>query len=239
MFAHGVFSWLPLSLCARCVSNPLRLLLLDPLWQLLRPLAMGTVRVCDWYVHVHVQQPFPSFSCARSVKDVTYVHSTRPCATLIPSCPVRWGRQQCTTMTRRNKRNTFIRDLETLPKDLIIENERGATILGYPLFSPRLLIPHIDPPQFQMIIPETGTLQCISNDIISSFHQLYPFGYDEEQEQAQKKWFVMMDFKNRYDMDDQGWCYSWTFNNERWKSKNGIVRRRVWVRLSTTDTSID
>ncbi|CCD25966.2 Spo73p NDAI_0G01910 [Naumovozyma dairenensis CBS 421] len=131
-------------------------------------------------------------------------------------------------------KNTFIKDLEAFPKDIIIENERGLTFLGYPFYSPRLLIPRIDPPQFQIFIHSTGLLQCVSDDIIQSFQYFYPLESQFDEENAIKndeKWFVMMDFKDRYDMDDQGWCYSWSFNNSRWKSKNGIVRRRVWVKL--------
>ena len=58
---------------------------------------------------------------------------------------------------------------------------------------------------------------------------MYP--YDLKSPLKGYKWFVSMDHANRYDTDDQGWCYSWRFRSVRWKAHGGFVRKRYWVRL--------
>ncbi|CAD6621657.1 HN1_G0001190.mRNA.1.CDS.1 [Saccharomyces cerevisiae] len=141
-------------------------------------------------------------------------------------------------------KNHFLKDFSALPEDVLIENERGVTLLGYPLFSPKILLPHVDPPQFQRLNTENGSLIALSKNTISNFIELYPIDLSTERTAGSSssqmtKWFVLMDYKEKYDIDDQGWCYSWNFNNSRWKSKNGLVRRRVWVRLPTTSHGLD
>ncbi|CAI1951472.1 hypothetical protein SEUBUCD646_0E01300 [Saccharomyces eubayanus] len=141
-------------------------------------------------------------------------------------------------------KNNFLKDVSALPDDVLIENERGITLLGYPVFSPKILVPPFDPPQFQRLNTENGSLIPLSKNTISNFTELYPIDLATERvagngNSQQTKWFVLMDFDERYDSDDQGWCYSWNFNNSRWKSKNGLVRRRVWVRISAASHSLD
>ncbi|CCF60679.1 hypothetical protein KAFR_0L00720 [Kazachstania africana CBS 2517] len=119
-------------------------------------------------------------------------------------------------------------------KNLIIENQRGLILLGYPFFSPSLLLPILDPPEFQLVflkdnlsnIAKITCLNKISNKTSNCLDQLFPL--DSECVKEKQKWYVLMACD---DIDDQGWCYSWTFNNRRWKSKNGIVRRRIWIKL--------
>lgn len=130
----------------------------------------------------------------------------------------------------------FLKDIAGLPEDIIIENERGISFLGYPFFSSKLLLPHVDPSNFQIINLEDRLLKNISNEFIHSIGDLYPLTKNESKccVNSTVKWFVLMDFKDKLDMDDQGWLYSWHFNSLRWKSKHGVVRRRVWVKLPDT-----
>lgn len=106
--------------------------------------------------------------------------------------------------------------------NVIVENQRGITLLGYPFFSPKILLPRFDPSNFQMMNSEKGTL----NDIRGSHRSVkdvFPLDAGEEV----GRWFVDM----RYgDVDDQGWVYSWNFNHGRWRGRKGLVRRRIWVR---------
>lgn len=131
------------------------------------------------------------------------------------------------------KQKLFLKDLDGLPEDIFVENERGVGLLGYPFFSAKLLIPRIDPSNFQIVNTEDRLLRNISNASVHSIAGLYPLTKDEGREKANgpSKWFVLMDFKDKLDMDDQGWLYSWHFSTYRWKSKHGFVRRRVWVKL--------
>lgn len=123
-----------------------------------------------------------------------------------------------------------------LSNDIVIENQRGLTVLGYTLYSPHLLFPGIDPPQYQIVYCEPGDeeadniiLNSLSNKILSSFEQLYPIDFNPAKETIENtKWYILMSIE---DTDDQGWNYSWSFRSKRWKYKNGLVRRRVWVKL--------
>ncbi|SMN19956.1 similar to Saccharomyces cerevisiae YER046W SPO73 Meiosis-specific protein of unknown function, required for spore wall formation during sporulation [Maudiozyma saulgeensis] len=126
-----------------------------------------------------------------------------------------------------------------ISNDIVIENQRGITLIGYTLYSPHLLIPRIDPPQYQIIYFDGKegddreqakiTFTSLSNKILHSFEQLYPMDFQlNETASKQHKWYVLMSVE---DTDDDGWDYSWSFRSKRWKYKNGLVRRRVWVRL--------
>ncbi|CCK72751.1 Spo73p KNAG_0L01310 [Huiozyma naganishii CBS 8797] len=128
--------------------------------------------------------------------------------------------------------------------DTIIENERGLTVLGYPIFSPKFLLPHLDPANFQLVLDHGHLveLNVLNTRNSHSLDELYPLPWVDSQaaaaggvapgagaDSAETGWFVQM--SNRDDTDDQGWCYSWSFGCHRWKSKNGFVRKRMWVRL--------
>lgn len=108
--------------------------------------------------------------------------------------------------------------------DVIIENQRGFTLLGYPFFSPKLLFPRLDPNNFQIMNREKGTLIDIRSNR-RSIRDVFPLeGYDRC-----GRWFVDMRVGN---VDDQGWVYSWNFSHGRWRDGKGLVRRRIWVRHS-------
>lgn len=138
------------------------------------------------------------------------------------------------------KEKQFLKDLDDLPEDIFVENERGVSLLGYPFYSARLLIPRIDPTNYQIINTENRVLRNISNSSVHSIAGMYPLTRDEARHggEGPSKWFVLMAFKDKLDMDDQGWLYSWHFNTERWKSKHGFVRRRVWVKLPEIDSPV-
>lgn len=129
-----------------------------------------------------------------------------------------------------------------LPEEVIVENERGFTVLGYPLYSSKMLFPRFDPPQFQLYNKATGKMVSVAMNrikVATSIDNIFPLNLNEYAVEGHwnadgddYKWFVMMDANGTWDSDEQGWFYSWNFNNRRWKCKNGIVRRRIWIRLS-------
>ena len=47
--------------------------------------------------------------------------------------------------------------------DIIVENQRGIKLLGIPFFSSSLLLPGIDPPNYQLVI----SVKCEKNSIIT------------------------------------------------------------------------
>lgn len=126
------------------------------------------------------------------------------------------------------RQKAFFKCIDQLPEDIVVENQRGICLLGYPFFSAKLLVPRVDPTNFQLVNTKDGVLRNISNASIRTVAELYPL---VEKGNASLKWFVLMEFGEKVDMDDQGWVYSWHFSTERWKSKHGFVRRRVWARL--------
>ncbi|SCU78300.1 LAFA_0A05952g1_1 [Lachancea sp. 'fantastica'] len=110
--------------------------------------------------------------------------------------------------------------------DIITEYQRGLTVLGYPFFSPNLLLRGIDPPQFQLVGPDGQTAE--KGEIKPGGGQ-WPL--DLHSHTRDFKWFVSMNHANRYETDDQGWTYSWRFHSSHWKASRGFVRKRFWVRL--------
>ncbi|SCU81494.1 LANO_0B03290g1_1 [Lachancea nothofagi CBS 11611] len=111
-------------------------------------------------------------------------------------------------------------------RDILVEHQRGMTVLGYPVFSPNLLIRGVDPPQFQLIGPDG---ESVEKGEIKAGAGMWPL--DLNSRSGDFKWFVSMDHANRYETDDQGWSYGWRFRSKRWKASNGFVRKRFWVRL--------
>ncbi|AAS51815.2 ADL105Cp [Eremothecium gossypii ATCC 10895] len=143
-------------------------------------------------------------------------------------------------------------ELQGVSEHIIVENQRGITLFGYPFFSNKLLIPKVDPPQFhtekeqQPISTTTSNYYGNTNNkLLLPLHFRYtgtlgaegtgrlrgrPASGGSDDEFA---WFVSMDYRGQYDIDDQGWCYSWSFRSKYWKGKSGFVRKRFWVRLPT------
>lgn len=125
-------------------------------------------------------------------------------------------------------RNSLFKGISgKLPEDSLVENERGITLFGIPMFSSSLLMPHLDPTHWQIINVEDMKLKNIGEHSLLSRGELYPLAKSAH---VGEKWFVLMDFGDTVDMDDQGWLYSWSFDSSRWKSKHGFVRRRIWVK---------
>ena len=127
--------------------------------------------------------------------------------------------------------------------DIVVENQRGFTVIGYTLYSPHLLIPKVDPPQYQIVYYETDDdgkkdqtkikFTTLSKKILHSFEQFYPIDFQPDDTSPKDyKWYALVSLK---DTDDDGWNYSWFFRNKRWKYRNGFVRRRIWVKLLEID----
>ncbi|EDO16145.1 hypothetical protein Kpol_1070p28 [Vanderwaltozyma polyspora DSM 70294] len=148
-------------------------------------------------------------------------------------------------LTQLPKMLGLLATIDSLPEEVIIENERGISVLGYPLFSSKLLVPQLDPPQFQLYNKlQNNLVSIVINrlNIVTSIEKIFPLNLNENNHNYHStdncKWFVLMDYNGTLDSDDQGWFYSWNFNNNRWKSKNGIVRRRIWIRMSSSNDYI-
>lgn len=124
--------------------------------------------------------------------------------------------------------------------EVVIENQRGITLFGFMWYSPHLLVPKVDPPQYQIVYFEENkehngdysiniSLSKLSNRILRSFEPFYPLDFVAPGVQLpETKWHILMSIE---DTDDDGWNYSWAFGSRHWKYRNGLVRRRVWVRL--------
>lgn len=112
--------------------------------------------------------------------------------------------------------------------DVIIENQRGITLWGYPFFSAKLLLRRLDPCNFQIMNREKGTLIDVRENH-RPVKEIFPLERPEEV----GKWFIDMRVG---DVDDQGWTYSWNFSHGRWRAEKGFVRRRVWVRHNMEET---
>ncbi|AET39425.1 Spo73p Ecym_4367 [Eremothecium cymbalariae DBVPG len=183
----------------------------------------------------------------------------------------------CGQQVERTNKGGFNGGLR-VAEQVIVENQRGITVFGYPFFSNKLLIPKVDPPQFhtekdhlpistatsnyygntnnKLLLPlnfrhlgfasggvgggersegegssEVGGSSSGSTFGVSSHGRVE--GQDEE-----FAWFVSMDHQGQYDIDDQGWCYSWSFRSKYWKGKNGFVRKRFWIRLPTRNDNL-
>lgn len=104
--------------------------------------------------------------------------------------------------------------------DILIENERGAIILGFPFYT-KYMLP-CDPPSFTNI----------NGSKITNL-KLFPLP-DLNWNWTWDKWYVIMSD----DTDDQGWIYSWRFGSNHWRGEQKFgcfVRKRLWLRLREKD----
>ncbi|KAF5093132.1 hypothetical protein D0Z00_004230 [Geotrichum galactomycetum] len=106
--------------------------------------------------------------------------------------------------------------------EVLIENQRGWFLFGFPFFSANTLFP-LDPSPWTC--GPAGATTAPGD--ISSFPLPAP-GW----EWAWSRWYIDMG----YDVDDQGWSYSFNFgSNSRWHGSHvwfhSFVRRRRWIRL--------
>ncbi|CCE62287.1 hypothetical protein TPHA_0C01310 [Tetrapisispora phaffii CBS 4417] len=135
--------------------------------------------------------------------------------------------------------------LDSLPEEVIIENERGFTMLGHTVYSSKMLVPKLDPPRFQLYNKFTKKIISIlvnRTNLSKTIENIFPIKLVENLDSNTKnggaypfEWYVLVDNDGKLDNDDQGWFYSWNFRNEHWKNKNGIVRRRIWIRLKDNE----
>ncbi|KAG7810573.1 hypothetical protein KL921_003068 [Ogataea angusta] len=102
--------------------------------------------------------------------------------------------------------------------EVIIENQRGATLLGIPMYSRESLLYPLDPPKFQ----------TLRGHAITSLN-LYPLP-SRSWRWSWNNWYILM----IQDVDQEGWVYSKVrFGSSKWKGIGrfgNFVRRRVWVR---------
>lgn len=105
--------------------------------------------------------------------------------------------------------------------EVLIENQRGWLFLGFPFFSANMLVPS-DPAEWTC---GASGLATAPGDISS-----YPLP-TPSWEWSWRRWYIDM----AYDVDDQGWSYSWSFGSKTWHGSHvwfhSFVRRRRWIRL--------
>lgn len=103
--------------------------------------------------------------------------------------------------------------------DILYENQRGWFLCGIPLYSHRSLL-NFD--------PATWVTHDFRNSPVNITNAQLP---DPSWEWAWRRWYVDMS----WDVDDQGWQYSFSFSSSSWHGSqpwfHSFVRRRRWVRL--------
>ncbi|KAG7748834.1 hypothetical protein KL911_002210 [Ogataea haglerorum] len=121
----------------------------------------------------------------------------------------------------------FVGGEDTYKYEVIIENQRGATVLGMPLYSRESLLYPLDPPKFQ----------TLKGHAITSL-SLYPLP-SRSWRWSWNNWFILM----IQDVDQEGWVYSKVrFGSSKWKGIGrfgNFVRRRVWVRKRELVPGVD
>ncbi|VEU21347.1 DEKNAAC102396, partial [Brettanomyces naardenensis] len=90
--------------------------------------------------------------------------------------------------------------------EIIIENQRGSTVFGVPMYSNRSLFHPIDPPKFQTL-----------NGHSLGNMGMYPLP-GRNSRWSWRSWQVLM----INDVDEDGWIYSsFRFGSRRWRGKGG------------------
>ncbi|QPG72781.1 hypothetical protein FOA43_000083 [Brettanomyces nanus] len=104
--------------------------------------------------------------------------------------------------------------------EIIVENQRGSTLFGVPMYSKQSMFYGADPPTFQAL-----------NGCGLGNMGIYPLP-GRDWRWSWDSWHVMM----ISDVDEDGWVYSnIRFGSKYWKGTRGfgrMVRRRVWVRMA-------
>lgn len=127
--------------------------------------------------------------------------------------------------------------------DLLIENERGLILFGYPLFNKNLLISNFDPPPFTNIFNEKVNISHsgTSTGSITYNMNLIPIVNGSNWSWSWDKWHILM---LNDDIDDQGWLYSGVSFHSRvnWRGRYRIgdnVRKRYWIRAKETKINFE
>ena len=131
---------------------------------------------------------------------------------------VRRGQQKVKGLLQYRIKNKNFRDSDT-EIDVLYENQRGSWLFGTPLFSSKSLL-NFDPAAWT-----TGTNHTSSVNVTNA--QLP----DPSWQWDWKMWYVDMSL----DVDEQGWQYSFMFQNRYpWHGTHpwcySFVRRRRWIR---------
>ncbi len=126
---------------------------------------------------------------------------------------------------QRSDSNHSLLHLLDIKFEFIIENQRGSTILGIPMYANQFLLQPLDPPRFQTL--NGKALESVL---------MYPLP-GTNWEWAWNEWHILM----LNNVDENGWTYSGTsFGSKRWNSSRYLgkfVRRRIWLRMAERNFS--
>lgn len=104
--------------------------------------------------------------------------------------------------------------------EVIIENQRGATLFGSKLYSKESVLYPLDPPKYQTLTGQNLANLAMYPEPANNWHWSW------------KQWHVMM----INDVDEEGWIYSAIrFGGYHWTGAGkfgNFVRRRIWIRMS-------
>lgn len=104
--------------------------------------------------------------------------------------------------------------------EVIIENQRGATLFGSKLYSKESVLYPLDPPKYQTLTGQNLSSITMYPEPANNWHWSW------------KQWHVMM----INDVDEEGWIYSAVrFGGYHWTGVGkfgNFVRRRIWIRMS-------
>jgi hypothetical protein len=111
--------------------------------------------------------------------------------------------------------------------EVIIENQRGATLFGSKLYSKESVLYPLDPPKYQTLTGQNLTHLSMYPEPANNWHWSW------------EQWHVMM----INDVDEEGWIYSAVrFGSYHWAGVGkfgNFVRRRIWVRLAERSKTED
>lgn len=103
--------------------------------------------------------------------------------------------------------------------EIIIENQRGATLFGSKMFCKQSVLYPLDPPKYQTLTGQNLTSLAMYPEPGNNWRWCW------------KKWHVIM----IKDVDEEGWIYSTIrFGSYNWTGVGkfgNFVRRRIWVRM--------
>lgn len=103
--------------------------------------------------------------------------------------------------------------------EIIIENQRGATLFGSKMFCKQSVLYPLDPPKYQALTGQNLTSLSMYPEPGNNWRWCW------------KKWHVIM----IKDVDEEGWIYSTIrFGSYNWTGVGkfgNFVRRRIWVRM--------
>ncbi len=126
----------------------------------------------------------------------------------------------CQSSSTAESFSKLLSSISNIKFEFIIENQRGSTILGIPMYTSKSLLQPLDPPKFQTL-----------NGKALESTLMYPLP-GSNWCWVWKEWHILM----LDNMDENGWTYSSTgFRGRCWydaKCLGAFVRRRLWLRMA-------